>query len=809
MRDLWLDLKLAVRTLAARPGFTVVAVATLALAIGATSAVFGVVDGVLLRSLPYADADRLVAVWTQFPEDGLFAFPASEAEYLGVAAESELLEELGAAAGGSTVLAGAGDPERLQAAAVTASAWTTLGVEPALGRLFGAAEDVPGGPRQAVLSHRLWQRRFAGRPELLGRTLDLDGEPYEVIGVMPDGFFFPTPAAELWVPLRLAPGEREERSGHYLTVVGRLAPGTDLEALRSELAAIAGRWRTRYAHAHPLTAAGLRGELVGAARRPLAVLAAAVGFVLLVACANVAGLLLARGEGRRRELAVRAALGAGRVRLLRQLLAESLLLALCGGVLGLLAVPLGIELLLAAGGSQLPRADQLVVDGRTVAFTAAVSLFTCLLCGLLPGLRAARRPPQTALKEGVLATPGSVRHRLRSALVVSELAAAVVLLATAGVLLRSFWSLAATPAGLDAEGVLAARLEVSPAHSPERAEVVAVFQRVVEAAANLPGVSSASLVTALPLRREPPVERIRLPGRRPVADEEAPGVRLQLVAPGYFRTLGIPLAGRDFTAADREGSPRTAIVSRSLARAYLAGGATLGERLELLAADPADLPFEIVGVAGDVRDAGLGDEPRPTLYLPHAQAAHLMRAGGLPRGATIVLRGSGEPAARVASLRRRVAQVDPALALYDVEPLRRVIDESLARPRLLAWLLGGFSTLALLLAALGVYGLLAQLIGQRQRELSVRFALGARRRDVQRLVVGGAARLAALGLVLGLAGALAVTRGLGGLLHGVGAADPLSLAATAAVLGAAAVAAAWLPARRAVRVEPNRVLRGD
>jgi predicted permease len=811
MRDLWLDFKQAARSLVNRPGFSVVAIAVLALAIGATSAVFGVVDGVLLRALPYAEPDRLVAVWTQFPEDGLFAFPVSEAEYLGVAEESRLLDRVGAAASGSAVLAAGDDPERLEVAALTASAWPTLGVEPALGRVFGAAEDVPGGPRLAVVSHRFWQRRLGGGPEVLGSTLSLDGEPYEVVGVMPEGFFFPTPGAELWVPLGLEPGERQDRSGHYLVVVGRMAPGAGLEPLRSELGAVAERWRAHYRHAHPLTAAELRGALVGPARRPLTVLAAAVGLVLLIACANVAGLLLARGEGRRRELAVRAALGASRVRLLRQLLVESLLLALAGGAVGLVAAPLGIDLLLAAGGSRLPRADQLGIDGRTVVFALAASLVTCLLFGLLPGLRAARRAPQTGLRQGAPAAPGTARHRLRGALVVSEVALAVVLVAAAGMLVRSFVSLAATAPGMDSGGVLTARLELSAAAYAESDRVVTAFESVVAAAEGLPGVGSASLITALPLRSDPPTENIRLPGRRLPSGEEQAGVRVQLVAPGLFRTLGIPLDGRDFTAADRAGAPRVAIVNRALADAYLsaAGDRPLGTRLELLAAKRNELPFEVVGVAGDVRDAGLGDEPRPTLYLSHAQAAPQMRAEGLGRGATIVLRGAGEPASRVASLRRRVAEVDPALVLFDVEPLERVVDDSLARPRLLAWLLGGFSAVALLLAGLGIYGLLTQLVGQRQRELAVRFALGARRADVQRLVIGGVARLVAVGLAVGIAGGLAAGRGLAGLLHGVGAADPLTLGATTAILGAAALAACWLPARRAARVDPNRVLRSE
>jgi len=802
-RSVFPDLRRAGRALTRRPGFACVAVLTLALGIGANSAIFTVLYGVLLAPLPYPEPDRLARIWTQFPEDGRLRFAASAAEFLDYRDETRVFDRVAAWACGNVVLSGEGTPESYRGCGSTAELWPVLGVKAAAGRLFAPADDLPGAEPVVLLSHGLWQRRYGGSPSVIGRRLHIDGTPATIVGVLPEGFGL-QPDADLWAPLGLDRAAIQERSGHFLQVVGRLTPGATLDGARAEMAAVTARWERLYDHAHPMSAEPFSEAFISAARTPLWMLAGAVGLVLLIACANVAGLLLARGEARRREMAVRAALGASSGRLVSQILAESVLLAFAGGALGLLLGAWGVEVLLDQLGTALPRAAEIGVGGAVLAFTAGVSLVTVLVFGLLPGMRAARAALAGDLRSGDRA--GS-RSRLRGALVIAEVALAVVLVVGSGLLLRSLWNLLDVDPGFDPEGIVAVRLELPSARYPERADLVPFFPQLVERLSALPGISEVGVTTSLPLAEGLRPEGFRRLDRDRRAGQEASSMGYVAVSPRYFHTLRIPLRGRDFTDADRASAPRVAIVDEALARAYFPGEDPLGQQIQILASRPDDVPFEIVGVAGEIRHEGLREEPQPTVYVPHAQAIeHGFRP---PRSAVAAIRAETAAFDLTAALRREVARMDPELAISDLGSLDGLRRTSVAQPRLLAGLLGAFSILALVLAAVGLYGLMAQVVGQRRREMGVRMALGAGRGMVVRRVVGQGLRLTVVGLVLGWLASLGAGRVLRSQLFGVGTADPASFAVTGMLLVLVALAACWLPARQAARVQPAEVLRSE
>ena len=809
MTQLIQDLRLAARSLARRPGLTVTILFTLALGIGGTTAIFSVVEGVLLRPLPFDDPERLVRIWTQFPEHQAFQFPVSEAEYVDYRDSSELYEDVAAYAEQTVTLTGTGEPVRLGAAFASSSLWTLLGVEPHLGRFFGPDDDRPGAGSVALLSHGLWQRRFGGSEKIVGSDVTLNGGPVTVIGVLPPGFRFPERTTELWLPLRLDESAITSRSGHYLGLVGRLSAGASLAEVRAEMEVIVGRWSGLYEHAHPMTASALRDHVLGDAEGPLLLLLAATGFVLLIACVNVAGLLLARGEGRWREIGVRTALGAGRGRLVRQLLTESVLLAGASGLLGLAVAWLGLAALKTFEPGDLPRLDQVGLDGLVLLVNLAVSLATGLFFGILPALRVSRTDLSSALRDsGHQTTSGSVRQRLRGLMVVAEVAVAVVLVAAAGLLLRSFSRLQQVDPGVDPEGVLTARISLPASAYPGVADVVAFHTELMPRLEALPGVRSASMVNHLPFSGNARLESFFVEGRPRGADDEGIGADLQMVAPGYFRTLGVPLRrGRGFSGADRSETPRVVILTESVANAVFGDEDPVGRRIEILAARPRQPSFEIVGVVGDVTHGGLADGVRPQIYLPLAQGA--TEIGGIPRAVTVTLKTTVESAALAGPLRRQVWEADPDLAISDLRTLRTVLSDSLAPPRFTTLLMSGFSALALLLAAVGFYGLLAHVVSLRRREFGIRLALGARRRQLIGLVVRRGLVLAAAGLALGLTGALAAGRLLERFLFEVRATDTLSFAATPVVLALAALLACYIPARRAASVDPAHALRQD
>lgn len=542
MSNLAHDLRLAIRTLLKRPGFAAVTVLTLALGIGANSAIFSVVNAVLLEPLPYEEPEALVNVWTQLPEAGRSRFPSSEAEFLDYRAETDLFEELGAFACGPAVLTGDERPLRITGCMTSAGLWLVLRSHAKLGRVFLPEEDRPGGAATVVLSHGLWRSRFGGDPDILDRTIVLDGESYTVVGVMPEAFAFPSKGAELWIPLVLDRASITDRSGHYLTVIGRVRAGIGLPQVLAEMDVVSERWARDYEHAHPLTALTMKEQLVGNVRTPLFVLLGTVGLVLLIACVNVASLFLARAEGRKKEMAIRSALGAGRARLLSQTLVESLVLAIVGGALGLLLAVWGVDALLAMEPGNLPRVDRIGVDGGVAAFTLAVSLLSALAFGLVPGLRASRRSWSPALVSGAREIGEGVgRPRLRGALVVAEIALAVVLVVSSALLLRSFWNVLQIQPGFEPTGVLSARISLPEARYPGPGDVEAFFPELVRKLEALPGVRSVSHVGSLPFAQGLRTERFDHVDREFRPQDPFPAVGHQTVGPGYFRS-GFPFA---------------------------------------------------------------------------------------------------------------------------------------------------------------------------------------------------------------------------------------------------------------------------
>ena len=813
----WLtDLRYALRTLAKSPGFTFVALLTLGLGIGANAAIFSVVQGVLLRPLPYQEPERLVRVLHTHAEQGVMdgAFSPQDFDDLTreLAGPRGPWERLGAyfftpGQSGMT-LTGEGEPRRLEAAMVSAGFFPALGVEAARGRTLRPEENVPGADRVVLLSDRLWRRSFGADPRIVGGTLRLDGEAYTVAGVMPPSFQFPAREVDVWAPISLIAEDDipHRRSLRWMHVVGRLRPGTSLERADVQTDALLARLAAAYPDSNEGWSAGrvvpLHEALVGDVRPALVVLLAAVAGVLLIACANLANLLLARATTRGRELAVRAALGAGRRRLVRQLLIESVVLALAGGALGLLLAAWGVDALVALAAGDLPRPDEVRPDAGVVAFTFGLSLLTGLAFGLLPAFRASRLAGlHEVLKiRGRSGAPvrggggGRGRSLARNGLIVAETALAVVLLVGAGLMLRSFRALLDVDPGFRAENVLSLSLNFPDTiEEGRRAALRAEIIRRVEA---LPGVIAAGGAKTLPLGGGGEPYGFSVPGRSGALAEVQPQAGGFIVTPGYFRALGIPvLAGRAFTERDGEEHP-VIVVNRALARQVWPGEPAVGKTLML-----GEFRLEVVGVVGDVRSAGLAADPGSAVYIPSTLA---------PRSTMkLFVRTASDPLALAGAVRETIWQVDRDLPISDVAALPQVVAEDVARPRFLSVLLALFGALALTLAAVGLYGVVAYGVGQRTHEIGIRMALGAGRGRVLRGVVGQGMGWTLLGLALGLAGAFAATRLLAGLLFGVAPTDAVTFAGVALLLAAAAALASWVPARRAAATDPLTALRSE
>jgi putative ABC transport system permease protein len=817
MRDLASDLRYAVRTLANNPGFTAVAVLTLALGIGANGAVFSVLRALLLRPLPYSQPSRLVMVWSRWSE-----FPQTwvSVEEARTWADAGCFSGLALFDPGQTNLTGGGEPERVGSALISANVFEVLGVKPLLGRSFTAAETGSRPAEVVILSEALWRRRFGGAPGILGSAIDVAGAPKTVVGVMPAAFKLPTdygsqtPSA-LWLPLNEnlsgAFTFRPRGGDHGYNAIGRLRPGMSVAAARARLRDLAAGLTAaglypRSWHFEPLVVPVIE-DVLGPLRIALLALGGAVGFVLLIACANVANLLLVRGLRRRRELAVRMALGAARGRLLRQLLAESCTLAALGGAAGLLLAWVGVRIILSLAPLEIPRLAEAGMDGGVAAFVGLISLATAVIFGLAPALQLSSPDLQTSLKEagGGAAGPSAGGGRLQSLTVVVEVALAVVLVMGASLMIRTFWSLSRVNPGFRAENLLTMGISPPPVKYPRAEPLIRLYDEVLEGVRRVPGVSSAGAVRALPLATELGDWGLKVEGFAP-----PPGERVtadwQIVTPGYFETMGIPLrAGRTFTAADRRDAQPVIIISAALAQRFWPGKDPLGRRISV--AGRKQRFSTVVGVVGDVRHNGLTAQVKGAFYLPRTQFD--LSTGSLIPGMTLVIKTGGDPADLAGPVRAAIHAVDPGLPVSEVRTLRDVVSGAVGKQRFTMFFLLLCSALALTLAAVGVYGVARCRVGARTREIGLRLALGAQAGQVSRLVVGQGMGLLAAGLGAGLLAALVLTRFLGSLLYGVEAADPPTMLVTAVILGLVALAANWLPARRAARVDPLVVLRAE
>lgn len=809
------DLRYAARMLAKSPGFTAAAVICLALGIGATSAIFSVVHAVLLRPLGYRDPGRLVRLYTEFPKfpnGGLRRFWTSPPEYDELKRDLASWESLDAWATSGVNLAGAADPIRVTGASVTGGLFPSLGVSPELGRAITPADDVPGAPVVVVISHDLWQRVFAGDRGVIGRVIQVDGSNANIVGVMPQTFSFPPgelDPPEIWGPMQLPAPDPKRRGSHFLYLVGRLKPGVPLSQARDEIARHVEQSTDRIGaknhpfspDKHPIVAYPLQDEVVRTIRPALWTLMGAVAFVLLIACVNVANLLLARAEARQREIAVRKALGAGTGQLIRQFTTEGLLLSLGGAVLGLALAVVGLKAMVAAGKASIPRASEVSVDPTVLAVTVAVSLLTALFFGLAPLAQIASGTLHDALKAAAgRGTAGSIAsNRFRSALVSSELALALILLIGTGLMIRAFWKLSEVNPGFRPEGVLTVRLNLPGEVYPKAANQDRFWQAIQEKIAAIPGVASSTAMFGLPPERPINANDTEIEHFTPVPG--GPGNNIdywQVVGDRFFETMGTRLVeGRLFDARDADGGPSTVIVNRTMARTYYGNDSAIGRRIRPGFQDPWRT---IVGVVEDVKNAGL-DKPAGTeIFLPERQ--------GSPRTQIyLALRTAGDPHLLIGAVRGAVHDIDPSLPVAQVRTMDEVLAGARSRPRFLTTLLGLFSFTALLLAAVGLYGVISYSVTRRMTEFGIRMAMGAQTGDVLGLVLSQGLKLAAIGVLAGAIGALALTRLISGLLFGVSSFDPLTFCGMALLLGAVTVAACIVPAMRATKVDPLIALR--
>lgn len=805
METLLKDIRYGVRGLWKRPGFTTVAVLTLALGIGANTAIFSVVNAVLLRPLQFRDPDRLVMIW----EDATFAgFPRNTpapANYFDWKAQTQSFEDMAATAEETFNLTGDGEPERVAAYSVSANFFPLLGVPPALGRTFLAEEDRVGAPKVAVLSNALWQTRYGGDPRIINRDILLDGAKYTVVGVMPAGFQFMESDVRLWVPLAMEPEVAANRGGHFLTVVGRLKQGVTLDQAQADLSNV----MARIAKDHPNeTADGrlgayalpLRDQLAGDVRGSLVVLLVAVAFVLLIACANVAGLLLARAVGRRREIALRVALGASRTRVVRQLLTESLLLSAAAGVIGSVLAYFSFAFLQKLIPAQMALLTSLDLDLRILAFTLVLSLVTGVVFGLAPALQSAKVDLNNALRQGTRVTASG---RLRSALIVFEVALSIVLLVGAGLLIQTLFQLFNQYAVLEPEKVLTMRTVLPKTKYKEMAQRNAFYRQVLERVEHLPGVNAAGYTTAVPLAWKGGTSGFFPEGlTNPIAGMAYDANHREISA-NYLKAMNIALVqGRYFDQRDSETSMPVAIVNETMARQYWPGQNALGRRFKI--GDPEEnIPWiEIVGVVADVRQMGLDEPVKAEMYLPYQQDENPWYS---PRD--LAIRTSGDTASLVGSVRRIVHEVDPDQPISNVATMSDVLGVEAAQRRMGMIMLAAFAGLALLLASLGIYGVLAYFVTQHTNEIGVRIALGASRANILALVMKKGMGLTLLGIAIGVAASFALTRLMSSLLFGVKASDPLTFVAVPLLLALVALLACWIPARRATKVDPMIALR--
>ncbi|HEY6186723.1 MAG TPA: ABC transporter permease [Pyrinomonadaceae bacterium] len=807
MGTLFQDLRYGVRMLLKNPAFTAVVVLALALGIGANSAIFSVVNALLLRPLPFDEPQQLMMVWGVAKNSGDTRMVLSIPDLKDLREQSQTIEYLAPYNGSGTTLANGDESERVFGANVSADIFPILRVKPILGRVFTREEDVTGGPAVVVISQNLWQRSLGSDPAIIGKEIKLGGKGTTVVGVMPADFRFPIQGekSDYWQPISSSPAyvaAKDIRGSRSLRVLTRLKPGVTRAQAQSELAAIADRLSEQYPDSNTgltFNLTPLHEDIVGRVRPALLIILGAVGFVLLIACANVANLLLARAAARHKEIAIRTALGAGRLRIVRQLLTESVLLSVMGGGLGLLFAMWGVDLLVAASPADLPRIREIGLDTHVLGFTAGVSLLTGILFGLVPALQASKLDLNESLKEGGRGSTESLRrNRVRSLLVISEVALSLVLLVGAGLLIRSFVALLRTSPGFDAQSILTVDIPLSRSKFPEREQQTAYVQQLLERTRQVPGVEAVGAVNILPLSGNSRESSFTIEGR-PAPHGQEPEAQVSTISPDYFRAMGIPLhRGRVFTERDKKDAPLVLVVSESLARRNFPGEDPVGKRLVI---DEDQPPYEIVGIVGDVHHEGLETEAPAEYYLSYFQAPE--------RQVNLVVRAapSTDPANLQAGVRSAIKEVNGDQLIWQTKTMRQLLAESVARQRFNMMLLGLFAALALFLATVGIYGVMSYSVTQRTHEIGIRIALGAQTSDVIKMIIRQGMTLALVGVALGLVAAYGVTRVMTSLLYGVSATDAPTFAAVSLLLAGIALLACLIPARRATKVDPMVALR--
>ena len=813
------DIRYGLRTLRKSPGFTAVAILTLALGIGASTAVFSLVNAVLLKPLPFPHAERIVFPW-RLPRAGLNLgfdkYPWGRVDFLFFSQETKAFEDLGAFVSGTFDLTGSADPVQLNGLRASAGFFPSLGASPALGRTFSDEEDRPGNEHEVVLSNALWRQRFGGDRNILGHAIELNGAAYTVIGVMPPGFAFPranempdsftfAPQVQLWVPLALNRGSMIPNEPDELAVIGRLKPGVTISQAQADMDVMGERLERERKNGQGWFRSDvtpLARQIAGDTRQPLLLILAAVGVVVLIACSNVASLMLTRSLNRKREMTVRAALGAGAFRLIRQLLTESVVLASMGGIVGILLAEMAIYFVKIFGPSSIPRLNEATLDIRVLLFALGVTLLTGILFGMVPALGVARQNLVESLKDGGRRAGSSrASQNARNALLVSQIALALVLVIATGLLTRTFYRLLKVDPGFQTAHALTFQLTLPASKYPDQAHIVSVYQQVLRHLQELPGIEAAGVTETVPMDGVTESTAIRLSDRPPANGTDIPMANYTMVSPGYFAAAGTPIIrGRAFLESDTANSMPVAVISEALVKKYWSGQDPIGKRIA-----PRSLSFPeetIVGIAADVKRLSLRESPPPEMYVPYTQ-----KIWPSLLAMNVVVRTTEDPTSLATNLPAAVHSVDPDLPIADLRTLNSIVEDSMTVPRFAMLLLGAFGGLALVLAAVGMYGVISYNVTQRTQEIGIRMALGAQRSSVFQMVLGQGARLAAFGITIGIAAAFAATRLMRSFLYGVDAGDPLTFAAVAALLALIALLACYVPARRAMRVDPIVALR--
>jgi putative ABC transport system permease protein len=804
MDQLFSDIRHAIRMTIKRPGFTAVALVTLALGIGANTAIFSVVNAVLLNPLPYANPSELTLMWLQHRPTSQFQVPVSFPDFLDWREQTQSFEEIVATRTLSANFTDGDEPERINGARVSTGFLSMFRVTPVAGRDFLESEMQPGAPPVALIGYKLWQERYGGDPSLVGRAVSIDNASYTIVGIVPRSFYYPTTDTQVYIPLIQGPADTA-RGSRMLRVIARLTRGVSLEQAQAEMNIIAGRIAERFPESNAdvtVSLVPLHEQVVGRVRPALIVIFAAAGCVLLIACANVANLLLARATARRTELAIRAALGASRIRLIRQLLTESILLSLMGGFLGMLIATWVVPALTSISASSIPRVEEVSVSVKALAFTAIISLVTGVLFGTAPALKSSSKQLTEVLKEGSRGASGGDMHRgLLNLVVAAQVALSVVLLAAAGLMVRSFISLSGVEPGFNPRGVLTIGIGLTQPIYADVDQQARFYDRLIDKVNAIPGVQSTAGVNRVPLLGSNSSTSFTFQGK-PVQKGNEPNADCRIATPNYFRTMGIPLIeGREFIETDLKNAPEVVVINQSMADQFLPGDDPLGKKLQIYP-NPARWR-EIVGVVGDVKLLGLDADISPAIYVPAAQNPY----PNAMRNSFLTVRATGDPRNLIAAIRNEMKNVDSGVPVANVRLLEQIVGDSVAPQRLNMWLLLAFAGLAALLAAVGIYGVMAYSVTQRTREIGVRMALGAGSTAMLRMVLLEGAKVTAAGVITGLAAAFALTRLMSTMLYKVSAADPLTFAGISTLIVGVSLLANYIPARKASRVDPMVALR--